>query len=139
MDQSEMFHTYNETTMLTQEDIEFIQLLIDQRIATFKQPAVKPQQDKNYHTVYEIRDIIMMMLPEFKQWINKESFQVTLLRHFLAIHVNQKPGDFEIILNGKNKGQSQLTRFNQQIANAIQTWRHGPFIKTDTPGTYLFR
>ena len=124
--------------MLTQEDIEYIQLMIDERIASSEAKPRAPRIEKDYHTVYDIRDLIMGHLAEFKQWIGAECFQLTLLRHFLAQRVTYKARDLEIMPNGKS-GTSHVTRFDQSVANAIQTWKHGPFRKTDKPGHYVLR
>lgn len=122
--------------MLTQEDIQYIQLMIDERIESSKVRPHSGRAEKDYHTTYDIRDLIMDHLAEFKQWIGAESFQLALLRHFLAQRTTLRPRDLEIINNGRSN-TSHIRRFDQQVANAVQEWRHGPFQKTDKPGHYV--
>lgn len=103
--------------MLTQEDIEFIQLLIDERIAASNNSKPKARKLKDYHTVYDIRDLIRQHLAEFRQWVGQETFQIALLRHFLANHTTMRPLDQEQMTTGSHGGA--ISKFDQQVANAI--------------------
>ena len=121
--------------MLTPEDVEFITLLIDERIEASRASRSTPRETKDYHTTYDIRALIRLHLQEFKQWVGKDSFQLPLLRHFLALKTTMRARDLDVMPNGR-KGQSHCTRFDNQVANAIQTWVDGPFRKTDKLGHY---
>ena len=112
--------------MLTQEDIEFIQLLIDDRINASK--AKGTETDKDYHTTHAIRALIRQTLPEFRQWVGTEPFPLDMLRFFLRSRANLLPSDLETISAGKGK-ISHVTRFDNQVGNAIHlsVWPDSPF------------
>jgi hypothetical protein len=120
--------------MLTPEDIEFITNLIDQRIL-----AARPQSTKepDYHTTNDIRRLILLHLPEFRQWAGCQPFPVSLIRHFLSTRITMRERDLDDIKCGRNNN-SVCTRFDQQLGNALLHWPGGPLCKADKRGYYKF-
>ena len=114
--------------MLTPEDIEFIELLIDERIAANKTKELieKPRANtsKQYHTVSDIRSLIRKTLPEFKQWVGDQPFPIDLLRFFLSQRTNLLPDDLE-----NTEDSKALPRFHRQVVHSIRNdhWPDCPF------------
>jgi hypothetical protein len=126
---------------LDPEDIaliaEMINRSVDERI---KRPATTSTRPaKNYHTVPEIRKIAMDLLPEFREWVMSDAFELAVIRHFLMVHIEARPGDSVLISNG-GKGGSYCTRLESQVNNAIQSWGlDSPFEKGEERAQYRFR
>ena len=121
----------------TDRQLTFLAGFIDERIALHaastaaKRPAGKA---KEYHTVHDIRDLIRQNLSEFRRWIAGETFHISLLRHFLATKTVMRSLDTALMTSGGHQGS--ISRFDQQVGNAIQNWPDSPFTRTGTAGHY---
>lgn len=113
--------------MLTNEDIELIQLMIDERIKASK--VTRAVSSKDYHTVNAIRDLIRTFLPEFRQFVRSEPFPLETLRTFLRARTELLPRDTEV-----NPGDTTCDRFDRQVANAVDIdhWPDCPIKKSES-------
>lgn len=122
--------------MFTEEQITFLEQLIDQRIAQSKRPLVNT--DKPYHTVPELRKLIMDNLQALKARFRNREFKIEVFRFILAEYTKLRPGDEE--LNGDEK--HGRPRWDQQVGNAVTApWpnEQSPFVRIDgKDGTYRF-
>jgi len=124
-------------TTLSPQDIEFIKNLIDERIQralSSSEPEKPETQKKNYHTTYEIRDLMRIHWQEFKDWIIGESFHSSMLADFIKSKIELRPGDVEIIKDTTK--QNRYTRIEKQIYNAARNWKDAPFVKSDKQKHY---
>ena len=122
--------------MFTAGQITFLEQLIDQRIAQSKRPTVNTK--KPYHTVPEIRQLIMDNLVALKLRFRNREIRIEVFRFVLSEYTELRPGDEE--LNGDSS--YARPRWDAQVANAITQWPadQSPFIKVDgKDGTYRFR
>lgn len=113
-------------TMLTNEDIEFIRLMIDDRINASKGARTKMASD--YHTVHDIRSLIQAHIAEFRQFVREEPFSLESLRTFLRARTKLLPRDTEI-----SPGDAVCDRFDRQVSNAIKAeyWPDCPIRKIE--------
>jgi hypothetical protein len=100
------------TMTLTPEDITLIQQIA--RKAAREVLAEKPiKRSENYTQVPEIRNFIIdnfeALLEEFG---SDQSFDIAVLRHWLAKQMQLKPNDMQILADG-------YPRFFSQISNAL--------------------
>jgi hypothetical protein len=126
-------------TTLSPQNIEFIINLIDERIQralSSSEPEKPETQKKNYHTTYEIRDLIRIYWQEFKDWIIGDSFHSSMLVDFIKSKIELRPGDVEIIKDATKQNQNRYTRIEKQIYNAARKWKNAPFVKSDKQGHY---
>jgi hypothetical protein len=120
--------------MFNQQQIDFINHLIDQRIAESKQRQTAKAQ-KPYHTTHDIRAIVHENWPEFQSYVGKIPFHVATFRHFVAMHTTMRPKDSELLSNGKAK-PSFAPRFESQCANALDKWPNGKILSAGRNGYY---
>jgi hypothetical protein len=121
-------------TGFTQEQIFFLEKLIDQRIQTALGKKQEPIQHplpiaapKQYHTLIEIRTLITDYLQEIVEYFGQGEFDIAILRHFLARKTAMKRGDLEMV-SDRQKG---VTRWDSQVLAAInQDWPTTPIITT---------
>jgi len=116
---------------------EMINRSIDERIK--RRPATSRRPDKDYHTIPEIRKIAIDLLPEFREWVMSDAFDLAVIRHFLIMRIDARPGDGVLMFNG-GKNCSYYTRLESQVNNAIQSWgADSPFEKGKERAQYRFR
>lgn len=94
--------------------------LIDERIALAlsrrKTKPAKPAKESPFHTVQEIRRLILENLHELRKELGEDTeFDIVVLRHFLTKMTVLRPLDLEQI-GGKNN------RWEDQVLNAVGQW-----------------
>lgn len=122
---------------LTPEDVEFINSLIDAKLnGGSVAPVVKPKE-KRYHTVQEIRMLIVKHLEELKEELGSGEFDIVLLRHFLARKTTLLEGDTEKTSNGCHYD----SRWDSRVANALaaKSWPgQAPIVSAGKRRLYRF-
>jgi len=122
--------------MFTPEQLTFLENLIDGRIARSKRPFVNT--NKPYHSIPEIRKLIMDNLQSLKTRFGDQEFKIEVFRFVLSEYTELRPGDEEPI----GEDRHSRSRWRQQAGEAVSAWPggHSPFIKIDGKhGTYRFR
>ena len=114
-------------SVLTPDDVSFIQEMIDIRIRAAISPSKPAQssQAKDYHTAEAIRDLIRQHYAEFREWVGDHPFRLEVLRCFLKRKITLLPGDHDKLSSDKN-----LMRFDRQVSNALDHWKDSPFQKS---------
>lgn len=135
---SQLHSTQTQGIMFTPEQINFIEGLIDKKIqaSAAAPPRGKAATTKDYHTVREIRDLIMKHLDEWREFAFGKDFPLAALRFFLRTKVEMRPGDVEIAKNGNGE-----MRFDAQVGNALSVdhWPECPFIRSSRIGHWKFK
>lgn len=107
----------------TPEQIAAIEQIVDSRIATLGvRKKLSPQ--KRYHTVPEIRELIHGNLASLIEWFGDDEFDIAVLRHFLSRMTVMREGDLEI----PNPDHQNMTRWDAQVLNAINSWPDCPIV-----------
>jgi glutathione S-transferase len=74
--------------MFTQDQINFINQLIDDRIAHHAQSERKKSRMRDFHTINDIRDLILSNLEEFRAFCCGDEFHIATLTSFLKLKQN---------------------------------------------------
>lgn len=101
----------------TPEQIAIIEKIVDQRIS-LANPAGKTKSIRDFHSAFEIRNLIRKHIGALKVAITAKEFDIVILRHELAKLTTLRSGDTEYIRSG-SKGGIQ-TRWDSQVSNAVQ-------------------
>jgi hypothetical protein len=106
--------------LFTPEQIAFIDNIITKRLLESKAKA-KPNIQRSYHSVPEIRFLISANIERLKKDINAEEFDLSILRFFLKKYTDLRSLDEEYLEN------AGCTRFDNQVSNAIcaDRWPNG--------------
>jgi hypothetical protein len=116
--------------MFTQEQIEFINQLIDARVARHT------QQGQSHHSLSQVRSLILVNLYEFKTFCLGGEFHVATLTSFLKQKTELTLRDNELMSRGKEV--SPLTRFESQVHTCLMKWRNPPIERATRRGYYRF-
>jgi hypothetical protein len=116
----------------TPEQIAFIDKMIADRLL---QSKINTVNVKSYHSIPEIRLLILTHIDAIKKEIGNVSFDLSVLRFVLKKHTKLRSKDEEWMEN------SGCERFDNQISNAIRSdgWPNGcPIESTGRPRKYRF-
>ena len=107
---------------------QIAQRVYDNRSSVAKLPS-KPTAEakaKDYHTIPQIRALVLQHLAEFSEYVGQEPFDIAIPRHWFSLKTQMMPGDL-IVTNGKHQS---VTRWEQQFLSAISsnTWPESPFL-----------
>jgi hypothetical protein len=118
--------------MFTPDQIALIEQIVDKRIALRKTRG--PQRP--YHTIPEIRELIVMHLPSLQAEIGNDEFDIAVLRHCLARKITLRDADLEYVGTEGNKSR----RWEQQTLSALnlQAWPECPIIPGSRRRSYRF-
>ena len=111
--------------MFTLQEIEAIEALIDKKIAAHN--AFQPV--KHYHSIPEIRALILQTLPKLRDMVGTKEFPLSFYRWFLRNRTTCVPGDdVTMRRDGQN---TTLTRFDSQVSGALnaKSWPDCPIKK----------
>jgi hypothetical protein len=106
----------------TQDQLDFIAKIIDakiQAISASKKKQLLPP--KEFHSLPEIRELILLNLDHFRNEFDYEPFRMQAVIHCLRKLMVLRPADLEILGEGK-------FRLDMQISGAIRTWDQSPFV-----------
>ena len=120
--------------MFTQDQINFINQLIDDRIAHHAQPD--RQQSRIFHTINDIRTLIVENLEEFMSFCSGDEFHIATLTSFLRLQTKLTAHDKELIPQGK--GGNPMTRFESQVQSVFSKWHDAPIERAARRGYYRF-
>jgi len=116
----------------TLEQIAFIDKMIADRLL---QSNINTTNVKSYHSIPELRLLVLTHIDAIKKEIGDVIFTVQVLSFVVKKYTKLRPGDEEWL--PKRSGE----RFGNQLANAIRAhgWPNGcPFEPTDKRGQYRF-
>ena len=99
-------------TPFSSEQIAIIEGIVDAKLASIGLLTQTTADLKPYHTIVEIRKLIIEQLPNLIEWFGSNEFDIAVLRHFLARKITMREGDLELLT--KN-----MTRWDQQVLNAL--------------------
>jgi hypothetical protein len=99
--------------LFTPEQIAFIDNIITKRLLESKARA-KPNIQRSYHSVPEIRFLISANIERLKSDIGFKEFDLSVLRFFLKKYADLRSQDEEYLEN------AGCTRFDNQVSNAVR-------------------
>ena len=120
--------------MFTQDQINFINQLIDDRIAHHAQPD--RQQSRIFHTINDIRFLIVEYLEEFRDFCSGDEFHIATLTSFLRLQTKLTAHDKEPMPKGKTN--NSMTRFESQVQGVFYNWHDAPIERAARRGYYRF-
>ena len=120
--------------MFTQDEINFINQLIDARIAHHAQSDRQESRMRDFHTIGDIRALIVANLEEFRVFCFGDEFHIATLTSFLKLKTELTAYDKETLSQGKNK----VTRFESQVRSVFSKWRNAPIKRAARRGYYRF-
>jgi hypothetical protein len=123
--------------MFTQEQLNLVAEIVDLRIANHEQLMHRKVRrgDNGYHTLEDIRNIVVNRLEEFRDFFGDGDFHISVLHAFLRKSVELSPLDKE--LRSYNQGVP-ITRFEHQISQAFKNWENSPIKRAARRGYYRF-
>jgi hypothetical protein len=110
--------------MFTQDQINFINQLIDDRIAHHAQSERKKSRMRDFHTINDIRDLILSNLEEFRAFCCGDEFYIATLTSFLKLKT-------ELTAH-------YMTRFESQVQSCFPKWHDAPIERASRRGYYRF-
>ena len=122
--------------MFTQEQINFINQLIDDRIAYHAQPDCQESRMREFHTIGDIRALILFNLEEFKAFCFGDEFHIATLTSFLKLKTELTADDKESMPQGK--ASNPMTRFESQVQSVFSKWHDAPIERAARRGYYQF-
>jgi len=120
--------------MFTQDQINFINQLIDARIAHHAQPD--RQQSRIFHTINDIRTLIVEYLEDFRDFCSGDEFHIATLTLFLKLKTKLTAHDKERMPQGK--AGNPMTRFESQVQSVFSKWHDAPIERAARRGYYRF-
>jgi hypothetical protein len=113
--------TQNQITFTPEELKAYVANFVETEYADLLAFAKKRQSSlRSYHTVTEIKDLILLNLSHLKSELDYEPFTVQAFTHCLRKLMVLRPGDLEILGDDK-------FRLNSQISQAIHSnWDQNP-------------
>jgi uncharacterized Rmd1/YagE family protein len=120
--------------MFTQDEINFINQLIDARIAHHAQLDHQNSRMRDFHTIGDIKALILKNVEEFRSFCSGDEFHLATLTMFLKMHTELTAYDKETLSQGKNK----VTRFESQVRSVFSKWRNAPIKRAARRGYYRF-
>ena len=120
--------------MFTQDQINFINQLIDDRIAHHAQPD--RQQSRIFHTINDIRTLIVENLEEFRSFCSGDEFHIATLTSFLKLKTELTAHDKEPM--PQSKAGNPMTRFESQVQSVFSKWHDAPIERAARRGYYRF-
>jgi len=134
-----MAHSQNSITqnMFTQEQLNLIAEIVDLRTASHEQSMhqLMHKGGTGYHTLEDIRNILVNRLDEFRDFLGDGDFHISVLHAFLRKSVELSPLDKE--LRSYNSG-APITRFEHQVCQAFKRWQNAPIKRAARRGYYRF-
>jgi len=122
--------------MFTQDQINFINQLIDDRIAHHAQPDRQQSRMRDFHTIGDIRALILANLEEFRAFCFGDEFHIATLTSFLKLKTELTAHDKEPMPQGK--ASNPTTRFESQVQSVFSKWHNAPIKRAARRGYYLF-
>ena len=122
--------------MFTQEQINFINQLIDDRIAHHAQPDRQKSRMRDFHTIGDIRALILANLEEFRAFCFGDEFHIATLTSFLKLKTELTANDKEPMPQGK--ASNPTTRFESQVQSVFAKWHDAPIERAARRGYYRF-
>jgi hypothetical protein len=122
--------------MFTQEQINFINQLIDDRIAHHAQPDCQKSRMRAFHTINDIRALILSNLEEFRAFCFGDEFHIATLITFLKRQTELTAHDKELMPQGK--AGNYMTRFESQVQSVFSNWHDAPIERAARRGYYRF-
>ena len=122
--------------MFTQEQINFINQLIDDRIAHHAQPDCQKSRMRDFHTINDIRTLIVENLEEFRSFCSGDEFHIATLTSFLKLQTDLTAHDKEPMPQGK--AGNPTTRFESQVQSVFSKWHYAPIERAARRGYYRF-
>ena len=106
--------------LFTPDQIAFIDNIITKRLLESKARS-KPNTQRPYHSVPEIRFLISANIERLKSDIGVNEFDLSVLRFFLKKYADLRSQDEEYLEN------AGCTRFDNQVSNAVRPegWPNG--------------
>ena len=122
--------------MFTQDQINFINQLIDARIAHHAQPDRQQSRMRDFHTISDIRFLIVEYLEEFRDFCSGDEFHIATLTSFLKLKTELTAHDKEPMPQGK--AGNPMTRFESQVQSVFSKWHDAPIERAARRGYYRF-
>ena len=122
--------------MFTQDQINYINHLIDDRIAHHAQPDRQQSRMRDFHTTNDIRFLIVEYLEEFRDFCSGDEFHIATLTSFLKLQTKLTAHDKEPMTQGKTG--NTMTRFESQVQNCFYNWHDAPIERAARRGYYRF-
>ena len=112
----------------TPEQIAIIEQIVDAKLAASRRSTRPTAVQKRWHTIPEIRQLILQQLPSLIEWFGNDEFDIAVLRHFLARKTTMRDGDLEI----PNADHQNMTRWDAQVLAAVNPsmWPQCPIVPT---------
>ena len=108
------------------QDVAFIKDLIRQEYFSL-QKQQKTTPEKEYHTVDDLRKIILEHLEEIRELVGTEEFPIATIRAFLKRRITLKPGDLDLV----HRNGGETCRIDGQVTNVFNysvNWPEKPFV-----------
>jgi hypothetical protein len=122
--------------MFTQDQINFINQLIDERIAHHAQFDRQESRMRVFHTIGDIRALIVANLEEFRAFCFGDEFHIATLTSFLKLKTELTADDKEPMPQGK--ASNPMTRFESQVQSVFSKWHDAPIERAARRGYYRF-
>ena len=123
---------------LTPDDLIQINGMINDAIAMHLNNSPTNKLKKDYHTIHDIRRIILEHVEEMRSFLGDSDFPIGIIKAYLKRKTILTPNDKTILRSNKNACE---IRFERQVVNAIQShnWFENPFEPTKHRGYYRLR
>jgi len=122
--------------MFTQDQINFISQLIDARIAHHAQLDHQNSRMRDFHTIGDIRALILANLEDFRSFCSGDEFHIATLSSFLKLKTELTAHDKELMPQGK--ASNPATRFESQVQSVFSKWHNAPIERAIRRGYYRF-
>ena len=122
--------------MFTQDQINFINQLIDARFAHHAQFDRQESRMRDFHTIGDIRALIIANLEEFRAFCFGDEFHIATLTSFLKLKTELTADDKEPMPQGK--ASNPMTRFESQVQSVFPKWHDAPMERAARRGYYRF-
>lgn len=123
--------------MFTQDQINFISELINERIAHHAQLDHQNSRIRHFHTIGDIRALIVENLEEFRSLCSGDEFHIATLITFLKLQTELTAYDKETQPQRRHN-DNPGTRFESQVRHVFSKWHNAPIERASRRGYYRF-
>jgi hypothetical protein len=113
---------------LTVDDLALIKGKIRQELASYYEKQQKTTPKKEYHTVNDIRKLILKHIEEIRNFIGTTEFPIATIRAFLKPRMELKSKDLELISHSRDGKTFRIDNQITNVFNSLPSWPDSPFI-----------
>jgi hypothetical protein len=116
------------TMPLTVDDLALIKGMIRQELASYYEKQQKTTPKKEYHTINDIRKLILKHIEEIREFVGITEFPIATIRAFLKPRMKLTSKDLELIARDRSDKTFRIDNQITNVFNSLPSWPDNPFI-----------